>query len=86
MNFAFHSTILKSLVIKTQRFSISLLVQNSGPKTLEDFPFQLVPSQAKVDIDLAKDDILKNLVFNEDMTMNGDVPWHGPREKGCEFM
>ncbi len=61
-------------------------MQNAGPKTLQDFPFQLVPSQAKVGVDLARDDILRNIVFNEDVIMNGDIPWCGLLEKAPEFM
>lgn len=30
---------------------------------------------------MGKDDILQNLVFPEDLAMNGSLPWRGAREK-----
>jgi len=33
-----------------------------------------------------RDDVLRNYWFEKDVTMNGDVPWRGPREKAPSFM
>ena len=57
------------------RFSISLLVRESGPKTDIDFPFQHVPSHEEVGVNIARDDILQNFCNRDDVTMNGDIPW-----------
>ena len=37
-------------------------------------------------MDVAHDNILQNFLNKEDVTMNGNVPWHGLREKAREFM
>ena len=68
------------------RFAISLLVKASGPTTANDFPFRFVQSHEAVGVDVARDDILQNFLNKEDITMNGNVPWRGPREKAREFM
>ena len=68
------------------RFAISLLVKASGPKTSNDFPFRFVQSHEAVGVDVARDNILQNFLNKEDVTMNGNVPWRGPREKAREFM
>ena len=68
------------------RFAISLLVKASGPKTTNDFPFRFVQSHEAVGVDVARDDILHNFLNKEDVTMNGNVPWRGSREKAREFM
>ena len=68
------------------RFAISLLVKASGPKTANDFPFQFVQSHEAMRVDVAYDNILQNFLNKEDVTMNGNVPWRGPREKAWEFM
>ena len=65
------------------RFAISLLVKASRPKTTNDFPFRFGQSHEVVGVDVARDDILQNFLNKEDMTMNGNVPWH---EKAREFM
>ena len=64
----------------------ALLVKASGPKTANDFPFRFVQSHEVVGVDVACDDILQNFLNKEDVTMNGNVPWRGPREKAREFM
>ena len=72
--------------MQTMRFAISLLVKASRPKTTNDFPFQLVQSHEAVGVIVGCDDILQNFLNKEDITMNGNVPWRGPREKAEEFM
>ncbi len=72
--------------MQTMRFSISLLVRDSGPKMDSEFPFQVVPSHREVGVDVARDDTLQNFCNKEDVTMNGDIPWRGPREKARQFM
>ena len=68
------------------RFAISLLVKASGPTTANDFLFRFVQSHEAVGVDVARDDILQNFLNKEDITMNGNVPWHGLCEKAREFM
>ena len=62
-------------------FAISLLVKASKPKTANDFPFQFVQSHEAVEVDVARDNILQNFLNKEDVTMNGNIPWRGLREK-----
>lgn len=68
------------------RFAISLVVRKNGPKTEADYPFQFVPSHEAVGVNVACDDILQNFCNKGDVTMNGDKPWRGPREKARQFM
>jgi len=67
-------------------FAIFLLVKVSGPKTTQDFLFQFIPFHDAVGVNVAWDDILQNFLNKEDVTMNGNIPWWGPREKAREFM
>ena len=68
------------------RFAISLLVKASGPTIANDFPFRFIQFHEAVGVDVARDDILQNFLNKEDITMNGNVFWRGPREKAREFM
>lgn len=68
------------------RFAMSLVVRGSGPRTDLEFPFQFVPSHAAVGVNVGRDDILQNFCNKSDLSMNGVVPWRGPREKAREFM
>ena len=61
-------------------------MKDSGPKTEDDFPFQVVPSFDAVGVTVGSDDILPNYNFQEEISMNGGVPWRGPREKSRQFM
>ena len=69
-------------VLQTMRFSISLVVREKAPP----FQFQSVPSHDAVGINVGKDDILQNFCGRDDVAMNGDTPWRGPREKARAFM
>ena len=68
------------------RFAISLLVKASGPKTANNFPFQFVQSYEVVGVNVACDNILQNFLNKEEVTMNGNIPWCGLREKAREFL
>ena len=35
---------------------------------------------------MACEDILQNFLNKEDITINRNIPWRGPREKAWEFM
>jgi len=35
---------------------------------------------------MGKDDMLQNFCNEVDVTMNGKIPWRGPREKSPELM
>ena len=50
------------------------------------FSFQPVPALLNYGVDVAKDDILMNMVTKDDQLMNGNLPWRGPREKSVLFM
>lgn len=64
------------------RFAISLVVK----ETPTPFSFQTVPSHDAVGVNVGKDDILQNFCGRDDVAMNGDKPWRGPREKARPFM
>lgn len=68
------------------RFGISLYVRPSGGQDTSKFSFQAVPAHEAVGVNVARDDILQNFCGKDDVTMNGDKPWRGPREKACPFM
>lgn len=68
------------------KFSISLVVKAAGPKTLKEFPFHDVPTHKERGVDVGKDDILQNFVPKEELSMNGGIPWRGPRERSKHFM
>ncbi len=68
------------------KFSISLVVKLSGPKTVQEFPFNEVPVHKELGVNVGRDDILQNFLPQAAVTMNGNVPWRGPRERSKEFM
>ena len=53
---------------------------------MAEFPFQFVPSHEAVGVNVANDDILQNFCNKDDVSMNGVIPWRGPREKARQFM
>ena len=50
------------------------------------FFFQPIPTLDHHGEDVARDDILMNLVTKDDQLMNGNLPWRGPREKSVLLM
>lgn len=50
------------------------------------FSFRHVPALDPYGVDVARDDILQNLVSREDQLTNGSTPWRGPREKSVLLM
>ena len=50
------------------------------------FSFQPIPAFDHHGVDVARDDILMNLVTKDDQLMNGNLPWRGLREKSVLFM
>ena len=50
------------------------------------FSFRHVPALDPYGMDVARDDILQNLVSREDRLTNGSTPWRGPREKSVLLM
>jgi len=72
--------------MQTMRFAILLVVKDSGPKTKKEFPVQHVPSHAVVGVNVGHNDILQNFCNIDDVTMNGNIPWRGPREKARQFI
>jgi len=78
--------ILTWFFLQNMKFYISLVVKASGPKTMKEFTFHEVPSHAKLGVDVGRDDIIQNFLPTEEVAMNGDTPWRGPREHSREFM
>jgi hypothetical protein len=72
-----YNLFLTIIALQTKRFSISLLTKSRAP----EFSFHSLPSHDAVDVDVAHDDILPNFIGKAEVTMNGGVPWRGPREK-----
>ena len=50
------------------------------------FSFQPVPAFDHHGVDVARDDILMNMVTKDDQLMNDNLPWRGPREKSVLLM
>lgn len=50
------------------------------------FSFQAIPELDRQGVDVARDDILQNYISKDDLHMNNDTPWRGPREKLVLFM
>lgn len=53
---------------------------------MRDFPLYEVPSHAKLGVNVGRDDIIQDFLPAQEVTMNGDIPWRGPRERSREFM
>jgi hypothetical protein len=67
-------------------FSISLAVRSVPGSPASKKLFRHVPELDPYGVDVARDDILKNLVSREDQLTNGSTPWRGPREKSVLLM
>jgi hypothetical protein len=63
------------------RFGISLAVKSVPGSPASKFSFRHVPELDPYGVDVARDDILQNLVSREDQLTNGSTPWQRPREK-----
>jgi hypothetical protein len=68
------------------RFGISLAVRSVPGSPPSKFSFRHVPELDPYGVDVARDDILQNLVSREDQLTNGSTPWRGPREKSVLLM
>lgn len=68
------------------RFGISLAVRSVPGSPASKFSFRHVPALDPYGVDVARDDILQNLVSREDQLTNGSTPWRGPREKSVLLM
>ena len=71
------------MFLQTQRFGIMLLVRKLPGVDPSKFQFQpCPPSLAKLNLDVAANDVLHNFTNLETMTMdNNSKPWRGAREK-----
>ena len=67
--------------MQTMRFAITLVVRSIPEVCASKFCFQHIPALDRHGVDVARDDILQNLVSREDQLMDGSTPWRGPREK-----
>jgi hypothetical protein len=63
------------------RFGISLSVRSVSGSPASKFSFHHVPQLDPYGVDVARDDILQNLVSREDQLTNGSTPWREPREQ-----
>jgi hypothetical protein len=68
------------------RFGISLAVRSMPGSPASKFSFRHVPELDPYGVDVARDDILQNLVSRENQLTNGSTPWRGPREKSVFLM
>ena len=68
------------------RFGITLVVRSIPDVCGSSFRFQHIPALDRHGVDVARDDILLNLVSREDQLMDGSTPWRGPREKSLALM
>lgn len=73
-------------LFQTMRFGISLAVRSLEGVPISKFAFRPVPALNRHGVDVARDDILQNLVSREDQLTNGSTPWRGPREKSVLLM
>jgi hypothetical protein len=64
-------------VVQTQRFGAYLLVKKGSSK----FIFSTSSSMKDIGVDVAFDEWLQNFTTRADQAINGQKPWHGPREK-----
>ena len=65
------------------RFGILLAVRSVSGSPALKFSFCNVLELDAHGVDVARDDILQNLVSREDQLTNGSTPWRGPRENPC---
>ena len=68
------------------KFGISLAVRNVSGTLASKFSFRHVPELDAHGVDIARDDILHNVVSREDQLTNKSTPWRGPREKSVLLM
>ena len=68
------------------RYGISLTVRSVPGSLASKFSFRHVPELDSYRVDVARDDILQNLVSREDQLTTGSTPWRGPREKSVFLM
>lgn len=68
------------------RFGIFLAVRTVVGVPPSKFSFQPVPALDRHGVDVARDDILQNLVAKDNQSMDGSVPWRGAREKSILLM
>jgi hypothetical protein len=68
------------------RFGITLVVRSIPEVRASKFSFQHIPALERHGVDVARDDILPNLVSKEDQLMDGSTPWRGPREKSLALI
>lgn len=68
------------------RFGITLVVRSIPGVSASRFFFQHIPTLDCHGVDVARDDILQNLVSREDQLTDGSTPWRGPREKSVVLM
>ena len=68
------------------RFGISLAVRGVPGSHASKFLFRHVLELDVHGVDVARDDILQNLISREDHLTNGSTPWRGPREKSVLLM
>lgn len=68
------------------RFGITLVVRSIPEVRASRFSFQHIPALDRHGVDVARDDILQNLVSREDQLMDGSTPWRGPREKSLALI
>lgn len=68
------------------RFGILLAVRTLEGVPKSRFSFRLAPVLDCHKVDVAREDILQNLVSREDQLTNGSTPWRGPREKSVLLM
>jgi hypothetical protein len=68
------------------RFVITLVVRSIPEVRASRFSFQHIPALERHGVDVARDDILQNLVLREDQLMDGSTPWRGPREKSLALI
>ena len=71
---------------QTMRFGICLVVRSLPGVPKSTFSFKPIPALEHHGVDVARDDILMNLVTKDDQLMNGNLPWRGPREKSVLLM
>jgi hypothetical protein len=69
------------------RFMASLYVKVLDGPSKSKFSFQSRPEEhVEAGVNLARDDMLQNFSGINDVAMNGNSPWRGPREKAISTM
>lgn len=68
------------------QFTICLAVRSLAGVPTSKFNFQPIPALERHGVDVARDDILQNLVAKDDQLLNGKLPWQGAEEKSTLLM